>query len=264
MQNILFSRSFTEKTNSILRRFWWQGVQVEDSSKPFYFRSWDDIYQPKCVGGLGIRNLYTVNKSLVLHSAWLIVSNKDPFLSSVLKAKYFPNTSFWRAACHGTRFAFWSSVMQVKHHLQEQCVVQIHQGNSNIWTDPWCENWENIHTHLKNPHIHRQLPNLVSDLWNQKQSSWNRILINSTFQHQAVDSILQVHKVSSSSVDQLCWKHSIQGTCSTKEVYKYLSIQNTHSLPSHGPSSISSAALSILIGSGIIKPCLASKLSVGD
>ncbi|KAK8462242.1 hypothetical protein SEVIR_1G175150v4 [Setaria viridis] len=170
MQNILFSRSFTEKINSILRRFWWQGVQGEDSSKPFYFRSWDDICQPKSVGGLGIRNLYTVNKSLVSHSAWLIASNTDPLLSSVIKAKYFPNTSFWRATCHGTRSAFWSSILQVKHHLHQQCVVQIHKGNSNIWTDPWFDNWETIYTHLKDPHVHRQLPNLMSDLWNQQQS----------------------------------------------------------------------------------------------
>lgn len=58
MQNILFSRTFTEKKkiNSILRCFWWQGIQDEDSSKPFHFRSWDDMCQPKSTGGLGIRN----------------------------------------------------------------------------------------------------------------------------------------------------------------------------------------------------------------
>lgn len=117
MHNILFSRTFTGKINSILRRFWWQGVQDEDSSKPFHFRSWEDICQPKSAGGLGIRNLYTVNKSLVLHSVWLIATNKDSFLCSVLKAKYFPNTTFWRAPCYGTRSAFWSSIMQVKHYL---------------------------------------------------------------------------------------------------------------------------------------------------
>lgn len=148
-----------------MRRFRWQGVQEEDSAKPFYFRSWEDICQLK--SGLGIRNIYTVNKSLVFHSAWLVATNKDPFLTSVLKARYFPNNSFWRASCSGTRSVFWSFILQVKHYLHEQCVVQIHRGNSNIWTDPWFDNWEGIHSHLINPHINRQLPNLVSDLWNQ-------------------------------------------------------------------------------------------------
>ena len=100
MQNILFSKGFIEKINSILRRFWWQGVQEENSSNPFHFRAWADICQPKSEGGLGIRNLLDVNKSLVLHSAWLIASNKDPFLTGVLKSKYYPRTSFWKASTH--------------------------------------------------------------------------------------------------------------------------------------------------------------------
>lgn len=113
MQNILFSKGFIEKINSILRRFWWQGqgVQEENSSNPFHFRAWADICQPKSEGGLGIRNLLDVNKSLVLHSAWLIASNKDPFLTGVLKSKYYPRTSFWKAPTHGTKSAFWSSIL---------------------------------------------------------------------------------------------------------------------------------------------------------
>jgi hypothetical protein len=43
MQNILFPKCFTNKINAILRQFWWQGVQDEDPSQPFHFRSWEDI-----------------------------------------------------------------------------------------------------------------------------------------------------------------------------------------------------------------------------
>jgi hypothetical protein len=43
MQNILFPECFTNKINAILRQFWWQGVQDEDPSQPFHFRSWEDI-----------------------------------------------------------------------------------------------------------------------------------------------------------------------------------------------------------------------------
>ncbi|CAN6316611.1 unnamed protein product [Urochloa humidicola] len=83
------------------------GVQEEDSSKSFHFRSWDDICRPKHEGGLGIRKLQDVNKSLVLHSAWLIASDKDSFL--------------------------------VKNLLHENSIMQISNGNSNIWNEPWCE-----------------------------------------------------------------------------------------------------------------------------
>lgn len=76
--------------------------------------------------------------------------------------------------------------------------------------------------------------------------SWNANLVNSTFHHQIADSILQIPKVSSTCIDCLCWKPSIHGICSTKEAYKYLSAQTTHSLPNQGPRAISSDALSIL------------------
>ena len=63
MQNILFSKAFVKKINSILRGFWWQGVQNEGDTKPLHFSSWDDICKPKAAGGLGIRNLHDVKLS---------------------------------------------------------------------------------------------------------------------------------------------------------------------------------------------------------
>jgi hypothetical protein len=48
-------------------------------------------------GGLGIRYLHTVNKSLLTNAAWNISNSKNPFLISVLKAKYYHNSSFWTA-----------------------------------------------------------------------------------------------------------------------------------------------------------------------
>jgi hypothetical protein len=62
------------------------GVQDDNLTNPTAFRSWDDICQTKENGGLGIRDLYIVNKSLLTQASWNIVTNKNPFLTSVLKA----------------------------------------------------------------------------------------------------------------------------------------------------------------------------------
>ncbi|GJN40477.1 hypothetical protein PR202_gb29692 [Eleusine coracana subsp. coracana] len=74
MANILFSRKFLRKLNAIVCRFWWAGVQEDNTTTPFHFRAWEDTTQPKDKGGLGIRNLATINKSLLLNSAWRIVT----------------------------------------------------------------------------------------------------------------------------------------------------------------------------------------------
>jgi hypothetical protein len=39
MSTMLFSKNFTERITSIIRRFWWAGIQEDIISSPFQFRS---------------------------------------------------------------------------------------------------------------------------------------------------------------------------------------------------------------------------------
>jgi hypothetical protein len=136
MSTVLFSNAFIEKINTIIKRFWWTGVQEEQSTSPIAYRSWDDICKLKEQGGLGIRDMETINKSLLIHSAWNIATNKNVFLSAILKAKYFPNDSFWTAPNKNPRSVYWSSIMQVRHHIIANSTCQLHAGNSSIWSSP--------------------------------------------------------------------------------------------------------------------------------
>lgn len=101
-------------------------MQEDNTTNPIAFRSWEDICQCKENGGPGIRDLYTVNKSLITQATWNIVTNKNSFLTSILKAKYFPNSTFWTATTTGPRYMFWSSIMQVKKELIQKTVYQVH------------------------------------------------------------------------------------------------------------------------------------------
>ena len=149
--NILFPKEFLEKITSIIKNFWWKGNQQVGMMKPICFRAWEDICQPKHLGGLGIKNISTVNKSLVTHSAWMVAAQKDSFLSNVLKAKYHPHTSFWKAPSTGSRSVFWSSIQAVKLYINANCTYQLHGGSINIWSEPWYPIWDSIHTILTCP-----------------------------------------------------------------------------------------------------------------
>jgi hypothetical protein len=46
MSTVLFSKTFIEKINTIVKRFWWAGVQEENTTSPIAYRSWDDICKP--------------------------------------------------------------------------------------------------------------------------------------------------------------------------------------------------------------------------
>jgi hypothetical protein len=123
VSTILFSKTFIDKINSIIRRFWWAGIQEENNNNPIAFRSWDDICKPPDQGGLGIRDMEIINKSLIIQSAWNIANNKNPLLSATLKAKYFPYHSFWTAPSSGFRSVFWSSILQIKKHLHHNATM---------------------------------------------------------------------------------------------------------------------------------------------
>jgi hypothetical protein len=192
MSMVLFSKSFIEKITAIIRRFWWYGVQEDNPTSPIAFRFWDDICESKENGGVGIRDLYTVNRSLIIHATYNIANNKNPLLTSVLKAKYFHKSSFWTANNYGPRSMFWSSVMQVIKDLYTNSVLQLHAGNSSIWSTPWCPVWESIHDDLLLPVTTTPLPSSASDLWIPNTQNWNLQLLTNTFDNAAVQAITSV------------------------------------------------------------------------
>jgi hypothetical protein len=79
-----------------------------------------------------------------------------------------------------------SSLLQIKQELTNNVAYQIHQGNSSIWSTPWCSIWNSIHDHLLDPITTNPLPSNVSDLWIPNTQEWDTNLLNSTFDAQAI------------------------------------------------------------------------------
>ncbi|KAG2627853.1 hypothetical protein PVAP13_3KG264425 [Panicum virgatum] len=245
MSTILFSKSFLHKITTIIRNFWWTGIQEDNPTNPIPFRSWDDICQSKDNGGLGIRDHEVVNKSLIIQAAYNIATEKSPILTAVLKSKYFSNKSFWTANNKGPRSIFWSSIMQVKKELHNNVIFQIQAGNS-IWSSPWCPIWEDIHNHLLLPVTTNPLPSIVSDLWLPHSHNWDNNLLMQTFDNTAVNEITKLHSVPNNNQDILRWKLANNGSCTTKAIYNHLTSNQIINLPSQGSRSISSHTNQIL------------------
>ncbi|XBI00206.1 hypothetical protein VPH35_129330 [Triticum aestivum] len=164
MSNILFSRNLIAKLTAIIRNFWWTGIEEEPRSRALCLRAWKDICIPKSEGGLGIRNIQAMNRGLVLSAAWRIAENPDCFLSRVLKSKYFPDSSIWRASSKVPKSAFWSSILKIRHLLYSNSFYQLIEGDSSIWSTPWCPVWESIYDHLIIQPGHFIYPSQVKDL----------------------------------------------------------------------------------------------------
>lgn len=208
------------KLTAIIRNFWWTGIKAEPTTKIICLRAWKDICIPKCEGGLGIRNIQAMNRGLILSAAWRIAENPDSFLFKVLKSKYHPDTSIWRANSNIPKSAFWSSILKVRHILCSNSFIQILDGNSSIWSTPWFSHWQSIYDHLIIQPRHYNYPSQVKDLWIPDQKAWNANLIYGLFDQQIADSIMQVPIIMHEGPNILCWKPHSSGKCTSKSAYK--------------------------------------------
>ena len=243
MANILFTKKFLARITSIIRAFWWQGVQKEQQKKPIHYRSWNSICKPKKEGGLGIRKLELVNKGILINTAWRLVHDPDSIIAKIIKAKYFPYASLWTAVTYLPKSTFWASILSIRHHLEKHVTIQLVEGNSLIWNQPWCPIWKEMHDRLNLEQNDYQIPNKVSDLWMPNSKKWDTNKIVTLFGQQTLDTLLQLPIISGSGPDILCWKLASNGLCSSKSAYKMLAIEETTNSP---PINIPMQVLQIL------------------
>lgn len=80
-----------QEVEQIIRKFWWGSDKLRGIS----WISWSRLCNPRVVGGMGFHDLCSFNMALLTKQAWRITTNPDLLLSQVLKARYFPHSSFF-------------------------------------------------------------------------------------------------------------------------------------------------------------------------
>jgi hypothetical protein len=165
--------------------------------------------------------LQALNQSLILSAAWRLAKDPGGNLSLILKSKYFPDTSIWRATASCPKSAFWTSVLKIKPILEKACCMQIVDGSSSIWSTPWFDNWQNIYNNLVLQQPHFNYPAMIKDLWIPNSKNWNHDLVNSLFTPQVAASILNTPIIDDVGQDMLVWKLTPTGNFSTKSAYKH-------------------------------------------
>jgi hypothetical protein len=160
-----------------------------------------------------------MNQALIIMAAWRIADNQDSYLYSVLKSKYFANSSIWRPNINVPKSAFWASILKVLPILKEHSFYQVSTGQISIWSSPWCEGWTNIYGALIIQDNNFNYPAQVKDLWIPQQKNWKNTLIHNIFQ-EPLASAIKNNPILEMQEEDLLWKLTPAGKWNTKSAYK--------------------------------------------
>jgi hypothetical protein len=95
--------------NRMMQKLWW-GHMANDSK--IQLMSWEKMKLSKAKGGGGLRfrDLTLFNKALLAKQGWQLMKNLDSLIAWILKAKYYPNSSFLDSSL-GSRPSFaWRNI----------------------------------------------------------------------------------------------------------------------------------------------------------
>ncbi|KAL5569333.1 hypothetical protein UlMin_025908 [Ulmus minor] len=109
MQSTVIPKSVCEKLDSRMRRFWW-GAR-DTSARPLCLRSWDKIFTPKSVRGLGLRRSYDINRALLAKWSWDLISGNSSLCFSMLRGKYLRDKTFISVSAFPSDSLFWKAIL---------------------------------------------------------------------------------------------------------------------------------------------------------
>ncbi|XP_026449926.1 uncharacterized protein LOC113350066 [Papaver somniferum] len=184
MQCFEFPKSVLDEFDKLQRDFWWQ---KDNPKKEFYPKAWDDIRTSKVSSGIGIRDPYKVNMSLLAKLAWRMLKNPEDLWVKILRGKYFPRAHPFHKNKDYEISWIWHSIRSGLQIIKENCIWQVGDGRSiHVTLDNWIpdvgtlSNW------------HNEDIKFVSDLITV-EGGWNIDLIDSIFQPRIANKIKSVH-----------------------------------------------------------------------
>lgn len=100
--------------------------------------SWQNMCFSKKEGGMGFRHISEFNISMLGKQAWRLLVNTSSLTTRLLRARYFPSTSFREASLGNNPSFVWRSIMAAKELVYSRSILKVGDGEMiKVWTDPW-------------------------------------------------------------------------------------------------------------------------------
>ena len=169
MSCLKLPRGLCQHIDGLLRKFWWG---CKDGKRKTCWVVWDDMTQPKGLGGLGFRDMELFNLALLAKQAWRILQDGSSLSARVLKSVYFRDKDFLAAEIGSSPSRIWHSVLEGREVLKGGLIRRIGTGETtSIWSMdclPSARLRRPVPTNRVDP------PQLVGKLIDSTSASWDR------------------------------------------------------------------------------------------
>ncbi|KAL8114102.1 hypothetical protein AgCh_021108 [Apium graveolens] len=89
-------------------------------------------------GGLGFRQLYDFNISLLGRQGWRLITEQNSLASQIFKARYYPDGYFLTAKLGNNPSHIWRSILEAHALLKKGAVHCVgNEKDVHINTEPW-------------------------------------------------------------------------------------------------------------------------------
>jgi len=209
-----------KEINAMMQGFWWS--HMSKTSK-IHWMSCERMGQSKTTGGLGFRDLVIFNQALLAKQGWRLLQHPNSLTARIIKAKYYPNSSFLEAQV-GSRASFvWRSLCNARELLNQGLIWRVGDGRSiTIWNTRWLPT--PIMHSVQSPTRLLEKNSLVGELIDYSQGVWKKEIIAEIFMPEEAKVIENIPLSPCFPPDRLIWKETKDGQFSIRSAY-HLGIQ---------------------------------------
>lgn len=219
MSVFLLPKTLTKEVEIVMNSFWWKGDC--GTSKGIHWQSWERLCLPKQWGGMGFRNMRDFNLALLSKQAWHLIHHPSSLAAKVLKAKYYPDTSFIDARKTSNPSFIWSSLYETRDIIRKSTRWRVGNGESiKIWEDNWLPN--NLNPKITTPQYPFLLNATLDYLIQTNDKDWDRGIISDIFNSRDARLILSIPIARKMHADRQIWAHDPDGRFTVKSTYKFL------------------------------------------
>ena len=213
-------------------RFWWGQKRGE---KKIHWLGKKKLCRLKSEGGIGFCDLKLFNKALLARQGWWLLQNPSSLVFRMLKAKYFPNSSFLDALIPVNASFIWRSICESKIVLQEGLRWRVGTGEKiKIWDDKWlpsCSTYQVI-----SPRSFLDDFATVDKLICRDTMTWDSDILERLFLPRDVEAIKSIPLSLCRPSDILIWMGTKRGDFSVRSAYHIL-LNQSHAAEASSSSS---------------------------